>query len=240
MNKPAFYDAIRPMFSGGLSAIQVNVIDAILEAGKSLSVDHVAYILATGYGEAKFTPQRENMKYTAARIKKVWPKRPEAVKFAGDPVGLANSVYGGRLGNRFGTNDGWDYRGGGIDQLTGRDNYAKVGIASSPEKILDPEFAVKSIIHGMTTGRYTGKKLTDYDGRNGFNAIAARAIVNGDVELNGAKYAGYYATFKKALMASGFDQSVALAPHVSETPKTEHGGIVMLIIRAILNLIKGK
>lgn len=213
MNQKAFFDAIRPMFPGGLTSKQVQVCEAILDGMAGRSLDHVAYVLATGFGEAKLTPTRENMNYSAARILQVWPSRPEAVQFAGKPKALANSVYGGRLGNRPGTDDGWDYRGGGVDQLTGRDNYAKIGIADNPEDILKPALAVRSIIHGMTTGRYTGRKLSDYDKPAGFDFTAARAIVNGDVKLNGKKYAGYALTFKDALRKAGWTQRIVGTPN---------------------------
>jgi hypothetical protein len=42
------------------------------------------------------TVLRENMNYTASRIRQVWPSRPNAVQYAGNPEGLANSVYGGK------------------------------------------------------------------------------------------------------------------------------------------------
>jgi len=199
VSRAEFYGAVRPMFGGTLSAVQVQVIGAILDAAVGAPREHIAYILATAFCESDMTPKRENMNYTAARIRQVWPKRPAAVAFAGNPRGLANFVYGDRLGNRRGTDDGWDYRGGGIDQLTGRDNYAKIGIAAAPETILIPAVAVKSIIHGMTTGRYTGKKLADYDSAAGFDYTAARAIINGDGKLNGEKYAGYAREFEAAL-----------------------------------------
>lgn len=215
MSRSAFYKAIRPMFHGMLSAVQVEVIEAILDGTKQLPRAHVAYILATAFGEADMTPKRENMNYTAPRIRKVWPKRPEAVKFAGDPRGLANCVYNGRLGNRVGSDDGWIYRGGGIDQTTGRDNYEKLGITDAPDKILKPSVAVNSIIHGMATGRYTGKKLRDYDEPSGFDFIAARAIINGDGKLNGAKYAGYAREFEAALKLL----PEPVAPHISPAAK---------------------
>lgn len=214
MDRSGFYARIRPM-TGALSQVQVQVIEALLDAAKGMPAAYVAYILATAWGEAKMTPQRENMRYSASRIRQVWPSRPEAVKFANNPQGLANSVYGGRLGNRKGTDDGWRYRGGGIDQLTGRTNYARIGIAEDPEAILRPEIAVKSIINGMTTGRYTGKRLADYDRSSGFDFVAARAIVNGDVRLNGAKYAGYAQTFLDALKKGGWGAPSS----ISTTPR---------------------
>lgn len=92
---------------------------------------------------------RENMNYSAKRIREVWPTRPEAVRFAGDPKGLANCVYNGRMGNRKGTDDGWLFRGGGLLQTTGRDNYERleeetgVPFASKPATI---EHAPSSLV----------------------------------------------------------------------------------------------
>lgn len=70
MNKTVFFDAIRPMFPvKRLTAVQVQVIEAIIDQGRALSAEHLAYILATGFGQAKLTPKRENMNYTAKRIR---------------------------------------------------------------------------------------------------------------------------------------------------------------------------
>lgn len=96
-----------------------------------------------------FTVIRENMNYrTAARVVAVWPKRPEAVRFVGNPVGMANFQYGFRLGNEDdGTNDndGFDYRGGGPLQATGKGFYRylerKTGLpfVAHPDLIERPE-----------------------------------------------------------------------------------------------------
>ncbi|MDQ2067640.1 hypothetical protein Q9295_14780 [Xinfangfangia sp. CPCC 101601] len=205
MNRKAFFSAIRPII-GTISPVQMLVLDAILHQGAKLPTAHLAYVLATAWGEARLTPQRESMRYSAKRIAEVWPSRPEAVAFAGQPRALANSVYGGRLGNRPGTDDGWIYRGGGLDQLTGRAHYRKLGLEDRPETILQPELAVASLLHGMTTGRYTDKKLSDYGAGLAFNAYAARAILNGDAARNGALYAGYHQAFLAALEGAGWGE----------------------------------
>lgn len=231
LNKQKFYYEIRNMFDGGITSVQVKVIDSIIDGASNLTYHELAYIMATAYGEAKFTPQRENMSYSADRIRKVWPNRPEAIKFARNPAELAKSVYNGRLGNKPGSNDGWIYRGGGIDQCTGRVNYEKIGISENPDLILDPKFAVKSIIHGMTTGRYTGKMLKDYIKPDGFDFIGARAIINGDVKLNGKKYAGYAASFLEAINASDIGNAPSVTP-----PKLPSNNWLAVIIAAIIRM----
>lgn len=238
INKSKFYDAIRPMFSGGLKPIQVNIIDAIIDSTEHLTDYELAYVLATAYGEADFTPKRENMSYSAARIRQVWPTRPEAVRFARRPKDLANSVYSGRLGNKAGTDDGWRYRGGGLDQTTGRVNYAKVGLESMPDAILEPEMSVKSIIGGMTSGRYTGLALRDFVKPDGFDFIGARAIMNGDVKLNGKKYAGYAEKFLAAIRASRVGDIDVPEPDPVEPPYGD--GWLAALIKAIIALMRSK
>jgi putative chitinase len=75
----------------------------------------------------EFTRLEENLNYSAKRLTEVWPSRfpniAAAQPYANNPRGLANKVYGGRMGNEQ-RNDGWDFRGGGAIQLTGRGMYS--------------------------------------------------------------------------------------------------------------------
>lgn len=75
----------------------------------------------------EFSILTENMNYTtAARIAAIWPSRftvASALPFVRQPQKLANQVYNGRMGNRRNSNDGWNFRGGGYAQITGRDAY---------------------------------------------------------------------------------------------------------------------
>lgn len=230
MNRAAFFTACRKLM-GRISPVQLEVIEAILAATTQLCPEHRAYILATGWGEAKLTPQRENMSYSARRIREVWPGRPEAVRFARQPRPLANAVYGGRLGNRPGSEDGWIYRGGGIDQLTGRENYRKLGIEDRPEAILAPQLAATSLVHGMVTGRYTGRKLADFGIGKAFDAHAARAILNGDTAANGALYATHWRGFLDALRLAEAEPPTRPDVTHSEGGPKAGGGISRLIQR---------
>ena len=87
----------------------------------------------------------ENLRYTtAALLVKYWPKtfadEAAAKPYLKDPEKLANHVYGNKNGNKGGT-DGWDYRGSGLIQITGRDNFRTVGAAVGMDLESDPSLA---------------------------------------------------------------------------------------------------
>jgi putative chitinase len=97
----------------------------------------------------------ESMSYSADRMKVVWPTRfgrgksataksradgdALARKLAWNPMALGNYVYGGRLGNRPGTDDGYRHRGRGAPHLTGRDAYARCGEALKLPLLEEPQ-----------------------------------------------------------------------------------------------------
>lgn len=138
--------------------------------------ERLAAFLATICHETGgLTIVRENMNYSAPRIRAVWPTRPEAVKFAKNPKALANAVYGGRMGNeRDGTSDddGWRYRGGGLIQLTGRDSYERAGkaigvpLGEHPELIEDAKISLQAAL-------WEFNKFLKYAdrGESGFRAV---------------------------------------------------------------------
>lgn len=220
MNAAKFFASIRSdprLGAPRLTQAQVDVAEAIIAKGAGLRLTALAYVLATAWHEAKLTPRRENMNYTTtAQLRKVWPSRfpttASAQPFVKNPIKLANHVYGDRLGNRPGTNDGWDFRGGGIDQCTGRENYAKIGIADNPEAILRPDVAVSALVSGMTLGRYRGHKLSDYFTATSTNFVGARAIINADTNRVGLEVSRYAEAFKQALEAGGYDAGATVSP----------------------------
>ena len=97
----------------------------------------------------------ENLNYSAQRLCQVWPRRfptlASAQPFARNPRALANKVYGGRLGNTA-PDDGWAYRGRGLIQITGRDNYRQMQhitglpLLDEPDLLLEQEPALRASI----------------------------------------------------------------------------------------------
>lgn len=91
----------------------------------------------------------ENLNYRAEALRAQWPSHfteAQAEAMAHDQKAIANQAYNGRMGNRPGTNDGWDYRGRGGSQLTGRESYEKLGthlgldLLNHPELVIDPMY----------------------------------------------------------------------------------------------------
>lgn len=98
---------------------------------------------------------RESLNYkTVKAIRGAWRARASKhsdawikANLLGKPVALGDWAYGGRMGNRKGTTDGYDYRGGGFIQTTGRwavENYCKkCGIPIRPDILDDYDATLK-------------------------------------------------------------------------------------------------
>ena len=82
---------------------------------------------------ANFHELQENMTYkSAAWIAQVFPRvfksEAEAEPYVNNPVALANKVYANYDGNGDeASGDGYRFHGGGLIQLTGRNEYASFG-----------------------------------------------------------------------------------------------------------------
>jgi len=208
INRKAFFATIKStLFNGRFTTDQVTGIDAILDQFEGCDPRWTAYALATAYHETggKMTAVVENLNYSAKGLRVTFPKYfsvSDAARYARKPEAIANRAYGNRMGNGpESSGDGWKYRGRGLVQITGKDNYEKYGIANSPEEALKLEVAVNITFDGMVNGRFTGKKLSDYFDATKTDWVGARRIINGTDKAD--KIAGeakaFYAAIKAAL-----------------------------------------
>lgn len=122
----------------------------------------------------RFTRFTENLNYTAQGLADTWPTRfavnPKAsAKFPNAKAwdlgridgqkysnleGIANEAYGGRFGNRPGTNDGWKYRGRGPKQITFRNNYRLCGVALGLDLVVNPDLLLEPKHGAQSAGWY--------------------------------------------------------------------------------------
>ena len=113
-----------------------------------------AFLTQVGHESGQLRVLVENLNYSAEALVRTWPTRftaETAQAYARQPEMISNRVYGGRIGNGpESSGDGWRYRGRGLIQLTGRDNYRAAGAAlrlpleDQPELLEQAEHAAQS------------------------------------------------------------------------------------------------
>lgn len=152
---------------------QVEGIDALIKEAADMPINQLAYLLATVKWETANTmqPIEEIGKGRGRRYgQRVW--------FNGTPYTDVTYIYYGR----------------GFTQNTWRDNYKKLTIAAKnagkgddlqlwdfdfrPQTMLQLEASAWATIYAMTTGLYTGKKLSDFINPIKTDFINARRIIN--------------------------------------------------------------
>ena len=180
----------------------------------------LAHFMSQLYHECGgFALKSENLSYSAKRLVAVWPNRfpsfAAAKPFARNPEKLANVVYAGRLGNN-NSGDGFRYRGRGMIQLTGKDNYAHFGDLLDVDLVGNPDLAAEPEVALRVAAVYWSKRKRR--GERSMNALAdddkLRAItyrINGG--FNGFKHRQAALDEAKAIWG---DISVAAGPRIVE------------------------
>ena len=131
-----------------------------------------AFLAQTSHESGGYTMLTENLNYRAATLAACWPnrfaemgpnKKPKrdakgaliptkvALSIEKKPELIANMVYSSRMGNGPPqSGEGWKYRGRGLKQLTGKDNYKRCGdalnldLVNNPDLLLEPMPAARS------------------------------------------------------------------------------------------------
>ena len=104
-----------------------------------------AFIAQVGHESSQLTRLVENLNYSADALRKTWPSRFDAnlaSAISRKPEQIANIAYGNRMGNTA-PGDGWKYRGRGLIQITGKNNYRACGEALGLDLIAQPELLEK-------------------------------------------------------------------------------------------------
>lgn len=145
-----------PGAAGGLQGWYDGLTEALPQYEIVTTRRVAAFIAQCAHESGGFRLMEENLNYKAATLTKLWPKRyPPGVaeQYAGKAQAIANKSYGGRMGNGDEmSGDGWKYRGRGILQLTGKDNYRACSkflfsddtLLNDPDILLDPYYATHS------------------------------------------------------------------------------------------------
>lgn len=160
-------------------ALAVQWLPHISQAAHRYQIDTsprrlAAWLATIAHESARLTRTVENLNYSAEGLAATWPARyadmtgqPNALaqSIARKPATIASLTYANRMGNdSAGSGDGWHYRGRGLIQITGRDNYDRSGDALGLDLILNPE--------RLEEPYYAALSAAEWWSRNGCNQLA--------------------------------------------------------------------
>lgn len=211
-----------PAIGPGTKKGQISLLKALKKYGIT-DKNEIAMILAQTHEETGgYRTVEENLRYSAKGLHKTFKNRFPTIEAAakvtaGGPVAIANSIYGGRMGNKE-PGEGWKYRGRGYIQLTGKDNYRALekgtgmDVLNNPDQLLTPQGSAESTAYyWKKIGNYNGKleKLSKAGDVKGVTRIVNGGYINLDVRENLYKY------YKQLEQNGGLD---ALIKEAGETP----------------------
>lgn len=178
-----FFAGVKMRITPKLSQVQVDSINAILRRMAGMPVQHVAYVLATAWHEARFKPQRE------------W----------GRGVGKAYGRKGRHGQPQYGrglVQLTWDRNYEWADARLGLNG----ALLKNFDLALRPDIAAEILVVGMLEGAFAsnGKPLAHYgpDARGSFDYLRARQTVN--IMDKASQIAGYARKFESALREGGW------------------------------------
>ncbi len=172
------------------------------EINTCLRVAH--FLSQCAHESTSFTSFGEGTNFTLSNALGIWPSRATAINaiavegaYLKQPD-LFNSVYGTRNGNVAGTDDGYNFRGRGLIQLTGRTNYTNYKSShntKNPDDIQDfvnnPDLVKTKIAYAVESACWywtTQGKTTTY---KNINTLADLGTDEGIVNAVGASVNGW-------------------------------------------------
>jgi predicted chitinase len=181
--------------AGAVKPVDTKLLDALTSSGIT-DRRAQANVLAQIQAESGGVPKSENLKYTPEQLLKTFPNKFRNIQearevAAGGEEAIGERVYGGRMGN-LASGEGYKYRGRGLIQLTGKENYKKfsdilgIDLVGKPELANDPDIARRIAVAYFTDKQKSGVDLTQ-------SGAVSKAV--GHVDIGGVE------SSKRAAMA---------------------------------------
>jgi putative chitinase len=184
-------DQLRKAIPAGREADLAQYVIPLNEALETYRIDTrpriAAFVAQIAHESGDFRYAEENLNYSWQALRTTWPGRfasdAAAQAYHRQPEKIANHVYASRNGNGDETSgDGWDFRGRGLIQITGRANYlaysvaiAEPSIMAEPGRVAAPRHAALSA--GWFWSSHGLNALSDAGDSASFNQISYR--ING-------------------------------------------------------------
>lgn len=164
----------------------VNACFARYQINSPLRVCH--FLAQVAHESGNFKQVVENLNYGAPALKvyfgKYFDDDAHIEQYARQPEKIAGRVYANRMGNGDETSgEGWQYRGRGLIQLTGKENYQNYSNACNVDLVSNPDGLAEDPMHcvGAAGWYWDSKGLNQYADEDDVKTITRR--INGG--LNG-------------------------------------------------------
>ena len=150
-----------------LSPEKLHALGIGAEWSEPLTTTFVTFTIFTAKEQAAFIGQcshesnhfrvlEENLNYRAETLQALFGHKfkPEEIQsYAHNPQRIANRIYANRMGNRDeSSGDGFRFRGRGLVQLTGHDNYWHCGQAVGQDFVMNPDLVATPTFAAMSAG----------------------------------------------------------------------------------------
>lgn len=163
------------------------------EFGIASPVEQAMFIAQFGHESTSFTRLVESLNYDVNGLMKTFGPLSNAKRLTeyqcrmlgrtsnqrAQQEAIANLVYAGRMGNKS-AGDGWKYRGRGIPQITGLDNYRACTAALKVDLVLVPQLLEQDTYAMRSAGWFWSANKC---GKYGADVEKVTKIINGG--LNG-------------------------------------------------------
>jgi putative chitinase len=142
------------------------------------------FIAQIAHESGSFKYSSENLNYSAKALRSVFgkyfPTDELAEEYARKPEKIANRVYANRMNNgNEASGDGWKYRGRGLIQLTGKENYTKCGDALKIDLVNKPDLPAQDANAAVAAAIWfwDSRKLNTYADQDNIKTITK--LING-------------------------------------------------------------
>jgi putative chitinase len=195
-----------------------HVQKALASFGINTDKQVAAWLAQTAHESGGYAILQENLNYSADGMAAIWPNRfavmgpdKKPVKKDGKntpnkfalalhrkPEMIANVVYSNRMGNGpIESGEGWKYRGRGLKQLTGKDNYVRCGAALGVDLVENPDLLLEMGWAARSAAWFWNvNKCSEFADRDDFVGLTKR--INGGtigLEDRTKRYKAVLATF---------------------------------------------
>lgn len=160
----------------------VDQVPTLIEKYKINTPVRMAHFLSQCAHESSgFKALSENLNYSASGLMSVFRKyfdAESAKQYARQPERIANKVYANRMGNGDEeSGDGWRYRGRGVIQLTGKNNYKAFAGHIKSDVVANPDTVSKKYALDSAAWWWSSNRINAVADRGDVVAVTKR--VNG-------------------------------------------------------------